>query len=1445
MSEPSAWGRPRSGRGTPRRRTGSDDDGGQQQQPPPQQHLQQQPSRDNDDLMEESRFGTMSASSWEGSSHSFDSEEASRHRPSSSLRDRRKQFDTTTPTLIDEEDEEEEMVLSLEQSALQGFGEPSAGTVAARRTPGANTSSSMYKTAFAFDEAEMASLRKTPGASAMQLAGTPVGADNVGLGYALTLSSPVAAGEDKTLGKSAAALQVEGGLEQRHMSQQKQQVRPPLAPAWLGDRERGSTGLSPRPFSPGLQRLTEDIGNLLHEDEEDDYALEIPTTFRDSAAQFGDDWTGSFDTNSTLARKTVPRVAQGTSGKEKSRRNRSATTGSAFPNAQQPKPRRNANDLFEFGMAQDRRSPQFLNFGGAFAPPVQSSLQPHVFSARPPSQQSQSQPDPSGFALSGAGSQGLFSSQSFDSHQSRNTAASPIDPFFQPYRFSSPSPTVPAPAAFRSSSPQSDMQATAMEFVPMATRATPSPHFAANLQWAHAHVPMHLGHQPHHHISYDRPPQDRNSWHSNPSSYAPFGGSYGFVAGMQSPIIGDPRSAMTPSPHFVSQSWVQPVGSVPYAAASSSTHVATARPPNDPAKASSFPHGVTNAGSASFGVVGHAGASLSLGATPEASQPLKRDRKKKHKKRTVPQKVEEQTATVSSPSTVNISAPGKKSVLSSTSSTPTKLKKKLEPRPGSATDGQGEDQVSASDDLFDLKRGELEESPSTRLTFKTFYKNYRAEERFGLQRAEDFARQALQDGSLPESVHWRVYVELADIARRSNRFVEARRLYHTVCQLQPYASQGWIEYSKLEEECGHMNRVANILNAGLEYCEFNENLLIRALKHHEKMGNYDHARALLARLKQVGIDKVWRSILEGATFEARCGNIITARRVLKHIMHYVPWYGPLYVEFYRLERDYGNASDALSVVERGLAQIPRYGPLWFAALRLCEELDFANKDYLLPETCAMLQRANLNVSKEISWKVHLEASFIFERAAQEQALLTGNPVDGFLGSARHYFALTIGSCRLNLRWKVWLAAARMELYAGKTEIARTLFRRAHEVAPEKVQSLTFLDFARLHEFIGETEIARALLCKGRYYYGYDWKVWLENVLLEMRGFNHKKAFEITKKALDVHPGTGRLWSALVQLSHFVGGDESQHAALRDALNAVPKSGEVWCEGARIHLNPFSDLFDIDRARRHLFFAEKFTPQYGDTFLEAVRLELIDQWMGPIAEYIWESTRKSFSPTKTSQDVDCLTKYITDVTLAVSCARQATAESRKFPSLVHKVIIKNVRSRLWQEDITSTVDFSSIVLSCSNADPNYGPLWFNCRRVQTDPPRRVVEHAASAMAEELRSHAHVYLAAMVRRRAILSTIEAERPLGVERGLELFNAISMGWEDRVDKLLRSFPSLRDIFNPMDPTTGLVLLQSTINGSDFVTGLMDFNRHRQITEMSLSDRRRAIFATDALFP
>jgi len=649
-----------------------------------------------------------------------------------------------------------------------------------------------------------------------------------------------------------------------------------------------------------------------------------------------------------------------------------------------------------------------------------------------------------------------------------------------------------------------------------------------------------------------------------------------------------------------------------------------------------------------------------------------------------------------------------------------------------------------------------------------------------------------------------------------------------------------------------MNLCANILRAGIEYCEYNDGLFARAIKHEEKMGNLSRARELLSRLKHLGIENVWRTVLEGALLEARAGNHVKARRVLKYLMHHVPWYGPLYLEAYKLEKNLGRPREALEVVERGLQAIPRYGPLWFGAFRLCEEFDHKAKEYSLPQAMSMIDRATVCVSKEIIWKVHLEAAHMLERSAIEFLDSNTDPTaETVLNLSRKRFALTILTCPPNLRWKVWLASGRMEVAAGNANRARQLFLRAHKVVPDKGRAVALLECARLEEFVGDIELAQAILCKSRSINGSDWKVWLESVLLEIRCGNRTRAIELAELALQQHSGTGRLWASLVQLRHYEG-EEGQFETLRLALNAVPKSGEVWCEGARIHLNPFSRTFDLPSARRQLAFATKFTPQYGDGFLESLRLEIIDQWLVPTAKLIWETTKKQMDLSVETNREESFKKYIFDVARALFLICKDDIDEIPMESVIDSGIVKLVRSRLQPSFRDKMVDISKLRQRCANADPNYGLLWFHCRESPSGTARQIITRAMELMSVELRSYAHIYLSAFIRRFAILAQVDRALELRSKAeadGKPSFILNTARWEESMIEAYLSAPSLQQILESGDvmdeDRKGMSLLESTMTRSSFVSGLVALCKQVPVSDMeSSAEKRKALFGTDALF-
>jgi len=57
--------------------------------------------------------------------------------------------------------------------------------------------------------------------------------------------------------------------------------------------------------------------------------------------------------------------------------------------------------------------------------------------------------------------------------------------------------------------------------------------------------------------------------------------------------------------------------------------------------------------------------------------------------------------------------------------------------------------------------------------------------------------------NVPKKVHWKILLDLADFAKRESKFEEAKILFKLITHIQPFAYQGWLEYAKMEEECGN------------------------------------------------------------------------------------------------------------------------------------------------------------------------------------------------------------------------------------------------------------------------------------------------------------------------------------------------------------------------------------------------------------------------------------------------------------------------------------------------------------------------------------------------------------------------------------------------------------------------------------------------------------------
>ncbi|KAJ6243498.1 tpr-containing protein [Anaeramoeba flamelloides] len=481
-------------------------------------------------------------------------------------------------------------------------------------------------------------------------------------------------------------------------------------------------------------------------------------------------------------------------------------------------------------------------------------------------------------------------------------------------------------------------------------------------------------------------------------------------------------------------------------------------------------------------------------------------------------------------------------------------------------------------------RGELNETPTSRDQFKNFLTDLKEILSTDLNKGLEFFENKLN--TLPKKLHSKVFLEFADYAKKENMIHKARNFFRNALQLNPCSFRTWLEFAKMEEEIGELERTKQILLCGNQFCQGNDNLLIKTVKHLEKMNLIDQARELLSNQSKKNTKVIeettnsWRISLEYALFEARNGNLNKSRQIIDDLIQKFPKSSPIFYESAKLELKHGNRKRALELSKMGIESNPRYGPLWFTLFK-CEEGNISNWVKLALE----------NISKELIWKVHYENGKWHERF--------GNYL-----LSRFEYCQAILSCQKNLRWKIWLSGARSETLSGNYQNARKLLTKALEEVPRKNRVIVLIEMARLEEYLGDLPKARYIHKKAKRESKREWKVFLESILLEMRANQIDEAIKLAEEALTIYSCTGRLWSVYIQLmSHR--GLKAQLDTFRKAVKRVPKSGEVWNEGARILLHPMSPFFNLKEARRFLNFAIEFTPQFGDSFIEYIRLEMLE------------------------------------------------------------------------------------------------------------------------------------------------------------------------------------------------------------------------------------------------
>lgn len=256
----------------------------------------------------------------------------------------------------------------------------------------------------------------------------------------------------------------------------------------------------------------------------------------------------------------------------------------------------------------------------------------------------------------------------------------------------------------------------------------------------------------------------------------------------------------------------------------------------------------------------------------------------------------------------------------------------------------------------------------------------------------------------------------------------------------------------------------------------------------------------MGRSSQLDVEEGWKILIEGALFESRNNNVDVARFVFKYLCKNI---GNVFIfhEAALLEEKFGNLDKALQLAAKGLHVHPRYGPIWFTILRLYERVSKGN----LSQVRQLVSRATKLLPKELKWKLYFELAQIEDR-------------NGKLTKSREAYVKSIYHCPKHLYWRIWLAGARTELRmnpARSLPLIRKLLKRSLDEVPKKKCAQVLIDWARMEEYAGNIEEARNILSKAKKEAKFEWKVFLESILLEMRQQNFSKALKEAEESLKV------------------------------------------------------------------------------------------------------------------------------------------------------------------------------------------------------------------------------------------------------------------------------------------------------------------------------------------
>jgi la-related protein 1 len=425
-------------------------------------------------------------------------------------------------------------------------------------------------------------------------------------------------------------------------------------------------------------------------------------------------------------------------------------------------------------------------------------------------------------------------------------------------------------------------------------------------------------------------------------------------------------------------------------------------------------------------------------------------------------------------------------------------------------------------------------------------------------------------------------------AKRAGSINLSASIYEMATMQDPTTLASWVDRAKLHDELGETDMAERVLEEGIHKSRSPDQLLRKMLRSMEKAGDLARARTYLGHIRETGVsDPEGLLLTEGGLFELRQGNVAHAMAILNFVKHEYGWKPSTYTEVIQLFDRTGKIQTITGIVEEAGASNPRN---------------------------AMVCEARFKVQNSAEAMVNLFRNTRSRWTCEFQDKMTASLCEslarrGELSLARRILSQGVFRCSTSQKYKLLMAAGLIELVYGDSSLSPLLLHFARAVTPLRSRSAVMILTAKVFELGGNFDDALKLYESAvREFGSSEWRTWFDLAQFHLHRSDSASAQAVLAAAMQYHSGSGRLWALRIQVQVW-SGIESQISVFREAIKSVPKSGEVWCEAARLCMNPLSEYFNLDAAKQYLDLAHKFTPQHGDTLVELVRLELLTKGHG--------------------------------------------------------------------------------------------------------------------------------------------------------------------------------------------------------------------------------------------